>query len=698
MRFHDQPRANPGSRRARVRQARLPWRDDAPHRRRSRRQRSHAVPDVRLQGRAPRSGTRGERHRRRRQSAPRPARRSGARAHRMGPDPPRAHPESPPHADLRDQRVRGAPRGGGLRVPGTHRRASPHRRLRHATARPRTRRSRGRRQRRRHDADQRRHERRDGASHGAAHLSASRRSAFPLRALLSARDRRLVFPLAAPLSTTPPMIVQPTRPRRHRVRACALGLLFVVSSPVLAAAQQTAPAAGAGRALSLDDAIRLAARESEALQIARAGITRATGVQHVARSQYLPQIGSSLGYSRALKSQFEALAGGGGPDTSTTPQPQSLCTPPLPENPTPEQRAAALAQATTCPAAQGLDFSRVGFGARNSWTLGLSISQTVFSGGRVSGQNLAAAAGRRAAEVELTSQRAQLALDVTQAYFDAVLADRLVAIADTTLGQTEELLRQTSVARRVGNQSEFELLRATVTRDNQRPINIARRGERDIAYLRLKQLLNLSLDAPLTLTTPIDEPGTVTRIIAANASTGPGAPFDAKVGDPEAPLPLPDTTTTDRAPVRQSLEAVRIQEGQLRVARADRFPTLALTSGYQRLFFPQSFLLSLDQFAENWSVGGQLTVSLFSGGRVSGNIESARANLDEARARLQQATELAALDTRVALNQLQQAEAAFAASRGTAQQAARAYSIDEIRHREGISTQTDLNQSRLLLQ
>ena len=493
------------------------------------------------------------------------------------------------------------------------------------------------------------------------------------------------------------MIVHPTRPRRHRVRACALGLLLVVSSPVLAAAQQPAPAA-APRALSLDDAIRLAARESEALQIARAGITRASGVQRVARSQYLPQVGSTLGYSRALKSQFEALAGGGGTDTNTTPQPQSLCTPPLPDNPTPEQRAAALAQATTCPAVQGLDFSRVGFGARNSWTLGLSISQTVFSGGRVSGQNVAAAAGRRAAEVELTSQRAQLALDVTQAYFDAVLADRLVAIADTTLAQTEELLRQTTVARRVGNQSEFELLRATVTRDNQRPVLISRRGDRDIAYLRLKQLLNLPLDAPLTLTTPIDQPEVITRVIASNASADPRVRNASATIDTLAPLPAPDTSSTDRAPVRQSFEAVRAQEGQLRAARADRFPTLALTSGYQRLFFPSTFFPTLNQFAENWNVGGSLSLSLFSGGRVTGNIEQARANLDEARARLQQARELAALDTRVALNQLQQAEAAFAASRGTAQQAQRAYSIDQIRYREGISTQTDLTQSRLLLE
>ena len=494
------------------------------------------------------------------------------------------------------------------------------------------------------------------------------------------------------------MIVHSTRPARIRVRAGALGLLLAVSSPVLAAAQQPASPAAAGRALSLDDAIRLAARESEALQIARAGITRASGQQRVARSQYLPQLSSTLSYSRALRSQFAALAGGGGTDTSTTPKPQSLCTPPLPDNPTPEQRAAALAQATTCPAAQSLDFSRVGFGARNSWTFGLSASQTVFSGGRVSGQNLAAAAARRSADVELTSQRAQLALDVTQAYFDAVLADRLVAIADTTLAQTEELLRQTTVARRVGNQSEFELLRATVTRDNQRPVLIARRGDRDIAYLRLKQLLNLPLDEPLSLTTPIDQPATITRVIAANAATGASAAYAANVADTLAAVPLPDTSSADRAPVRQSVEAVRAQEGQYRAARADRFPTLALTSGYQRLFFPSTFLPTLNQFAENWNVGGSLSLSLFSGGRVTGNVEQARANLDEAKARLQQARELAALDTRVALNQLQQAEAAFAASRGTAQQAQRAYSIDQIRYREGISTQTDLTQSRLLLE
>src|SRR5919112_5869185 len=70
----------------------------------------------------------------------------------------------------------------------------------------------------------------------------------------------LPSPDSSLLSTRLPMIVHPTRPARIRARVRTLGLLLAVSSPVVAAAQQPTAPAGA-RALSLDDAIRLAARE-----------------------------------------------------------------------------------------------------------------------------------------------------------------------------------------------------------------------------------------------------------------------------------------------------------------------------------------------------------------------------------------------------------------------------------------------------
>jgi outer membrane protein len=471
----------------------------------------------------------------------------------------------------------------------------------------------------------------------------------------------------------------------------ALGAtLAVFATPSVAGAQSpqaARPAAAAPvRRLALEEAIRLAEAQSEALAIARAGVLRARGQHLQARSQQLPQVTGSAGYDRTLKSQFEGLAAGGEP-TGPPPPPQ-VCAPHIPPNATPEERSAALAQAISCPEQAGIDFSSAGFGAKNQWTLGLNFSQTLFAGGRVTNGIRAADAGRRVADMQVTSQRAQLALDVAQAYYDAALTDRLVAIADSTLVQTDEVLRQTRLARQVGNQSEFELLRAQVTRDNARPAVIQARSNRSIAYLRLKQLLNLPLDEDLQLTTSIEEPlPTPTAVLPTGLAT---------TREPTALTA--DTAADNRSVVRQAAENVRAQEALFRVARAERFPSVALTSRYQRLYFPESGFPDLANALQNWTVGASVSLNLFSGGRIRGGELIARANADEARAQLQQVRELAALDARVALNQLAEAEAVWAASQGTVEQASRAYRIDQIRYREGISTQTDLAQSRILLE
>ena len=93
-----------------------------------------------------------------------------------------------------------------------------------------------------------------------------------------------------------------------------------------------------------------------------------------------------------------------------------------------------------------------------------------------------------------------------------------------------------------------------------------------------------------------------------------------------------------------------------------------------------------------------MQVPLFTGGRITGDVRVAQADLEEARYRLTQARELSELDSYAAMARLEAAEASFAASAGTAQQAARAYQIAEIRYREGISTQVELSDSRILLE
>src|SRR5207244_5656398 len=120
---------------------------------------------------------------------------------------------------------------------------------------------------------------------------------------------------------------------------------------------------------------------------------------------------------------------------------------------------------------------------------------------------------------------------------------------------------------------------------------------------------------------------------------------------------------SDRGTGRELEQAVRAQEAQVVIARSERFPSLALVSGYQRLYFPNGTFPNLADARENWTIGLSTTFSLFSGGRIKGGELIAQAALDQARAQLRQTREFAALDTRVALSALSQAEAAWEASR-----------------------------------
>jgi outer membrane protein TolC len=159
-----------------------------------------------------------------------------------------------------------------------------------------------------------------------------------------------------------------------------------------------------------------------------------------------------------------------------------------------------------------------------------------------------------------------------------------------------------------------------------------------------------------------------------------------------------DTSADERATVRQLTETVSAEEAQRRIAKAEYLPTLTLSSQYGRVAFPSSGVPEWNSFVNNWTVTLGASVPLFTGGRIRGENVVAEANLTEAKARLRQTRELAALDARQAVAQLEQSAAMLAASAGTAEQATRAYAIADVRYREGLSTQLELSESRVLLQ
>lgn len=482
--------------------------------------------------------------------------------------------------------------------------------------------------------------------------------------------------------------------RRPPVRRqwLALGVLLAVGglpgAPAVNA-QQPIPAAPSGntttgRRLTLVEALELATKNSQSLEIAKAGVLRARGQQYQARSAALPQLSASANYQKTLQNQFEALS--------------KKAAPPAGEGGGQTGGDSSFA---------GNPLTKI-FASPYTTTFSITGSQNLYSGGRNHANAEAAKAGRTSAEIGVTSAGAQVTLDVTQAYYDAVLSDNLVAIAEASLLQTERTLRQVQLTQQVGSASEFELIRARVTRDNQRPQFLQARTARDLAYVRLKQLLDVPQVEQLALVDDIaqqDDFRTAPGIAAAAPTSLNVTAAEVTATDPRVieavsvVVTASDTSADVRAPVRQATAAVEAAQQQLKATKASRLPSVGLSSTYQRLAYPADGIpRSLGDFFPNWTVGLNVSFPFFTGGRVKGETMAAEAGVIEAQQRLEQVRDGATLDARQSVAQLLEAEETWQASLGTSEQAARAYDIAEVRYREGISTQIELSESRVQLQ
>ena len=446
--------------------------------------------------------------------------------------------------------------------------------------------------------------------------------------------------------------------RTSSLPSAAAVCLWAALVPFSAGAQTPEPPPVPSGPLTLDQVLQLTEPRSEAVAIARAAVRRAEGDQVRAASGLRPQLSASASYDRALASEFEGLftsSDNGSGDLS--------------------------------------GFEDLPFGRKNTWRASLAFSQNLYSGGRNGAQVAVASVGHETAQLSLTTTRAELLFEVTQAYYDAVLSERLVTIAVQTLEQAGATLRQTEAGFSAGTQPEFEVLRARVARDNQLPTLIRQRVNRDIAFLRLKRLLGLPANADLQLADSLGDETLPPPPVFAERVAAVEQMF--RSDDLVSASLATDTALPERTAVTQAAANVRLREASLKLTEAQRMPSLSLNSTYSRIAYPSDPLPTFDR--SNWTVGVSLSLPVLTGGRQRGDEQVARAELEQSRLQRQQTEELAALDTRSTWAALLAARAQWDATAGTVQQADRAYTIADVRYTAGVSTQLELADARLLL-
>ena len=390
--------------------------------------------------------------------------------------------------------------------------------------------------------------------------------------------------------------------------------------------------------LTLEQAVQRALDQGFAMRLARADVLDANGQVREALSSALPQITGSVTYTR----QFASIYQGAASDTSSI----------------------------------GKLFKNTPFGAPNLWNIQLQATQLLWSGGKVGAGLAAAKSVRQIASLQQSETAADVTYQVKQAYWNAALQGRLLAIAVENLDQARQHLHEVQLYRQAGTRAEYDLLRAQVDAANQEPAVVAARNGYDIALLDLKRLLTVPADQPMALATNLESPAATIPVLATDSLDGPVRPT----------LAAADATVTQ-------------QELLLKVARADRWPTLQATTTYNEQAFPQSvFPGSGDQFRRGWNGEVKLSFPIFLGFRTEGKVEQARAAVLRAEAQRDQVRKQVELEVAQARAEVARARALLVARRETVRQAQRAQYLAGVRYTNGMATQLEVSDARVAQQ
>lgn len=391
--------------------------------------------------------------------------------------------------------------------------------------------------------------------------------------------------------------------------------------------------------LTLDAAVSRALAQGQEMRIARAQVKDAEGQVREATADGLPKVTGTVVYTHQFSSIYQNL--GSGPDTGI---------------------AGAFANI----------FKNSPFGAPNTWNAQLQATQLLFDGGKFLFALNGARYYRRAANQQAEQTAADVALNVKTAYLNAVYASALVAVAEENLTQAQDQLHQVTLFHNAGTRSDYDLLQAKVDAANQEPDVIQAKSGLDVAMLALKRLVNVPADQPLILATPVSPTdGTVPAV------------GDTSVGAADTPL-------------LEAAEAnVHVQEAGVKVALADRWPTLTVGSTFSEQAFPQQFSPFSANYLRNWNAEIRLSFPIFQGFKTVGSVARARAGLEQAMAQRDQVRAQTAIDAVQARADVDRTFSLLSARRQTVSEADRALHLASVRYGNGLSTRLEVSDARL---
>jgi HAE1 family hydrophobic/amphiphilic exporter-1 len=308
-------------------------------------------------------------------------------------------------------------------------------------------------------------------------------------------------------------------------------------------------------------------------------------------------------------------------------------------------------------------------------TLDLTLSQPLYTWGKIGAAIRAAEVGLKTADEQLRLYRQAATRDVTAAFYDILLAKEMHRVAAENLEQKKRHLDEARRRFAAGVATDYDVLAAEVTVENARPEVIRNEHSIDVARDRLRFLLALD-DQPL------DVSGALEAVVEAPK------PYDAAL----------ESARKHRPELGDIRYRIGIYQELVTIADAENKPRLDLKggAGWRWLDLNGS---AMDGAVEGaaWNIGVYLSFPFFDGLRSSGKVAQAQSDLQTRRLDEARLLDSISLEIRNAGNAVREAAEIVSALGGTVKQAERLLAMAEKGFEFGVKIRLEVDDAQLNL-
>lgn len=394
--------------------------------------------------------------------------------------------------------------------------------------------------------------------------------------------------------------------------------------------------------ITLQQAIDLARRNSQVLQIADLQLQQSRSVVREQQAALYPDLNLQMGANRSVS------AGG---ELGVRAQQRRLDT--LPTRP------------ANTPNPQN-------FG-NNSLNSTLELSYDIDLFGRRNANIRAAQEQLRIRELDVERQAEQLRFDTAEGYYNLQNSDGQVAIRQASVRNAQQSLRDAEALERAGVGTRFAVLQAQSNVANeQQQLSVARRDQR-VAQRRLAEILNISQSANLTAADPVEQAGSWRLSLEESI-------VQAFKNRPE---------------LEQQLVQRDVSKQQRRSIQAGRLPQLSVAAAYNVLGQdpddPNPF--AARGWAGGYSIRANLTWSIFDGGAARARVKQRDADIAIAESRFDQLRNQVRREVEQAYFGLESSFENIETSEAGVLQSREALRLARLRFQAGVGTQTDVIQA-----